>query len=102
MPTPSCPEAPPCTPGLLTVCRRKSPPSLPPPSRSRSLPHQRGNTPSGSEDPSLPPSPPSNRCGSPNKNTMNPAHPSSTENASKLTFKLINAFFVHLEHSYEL
>merc|ERR1711982_119983 len=25
-PTPSCPEAPPCTPVLLTVCRRRSPP----------------------------------------------------------------------------
>merc|ERR1712107_72447 len=35
-PTPSCPEAPPCTPVLLTVCRRRSPPLLPPPSRSRS------------------------------------------------------------------
>merc|ERR1712173_190933 len=35
-PTPSCPEAPPCTPVLLTVCRRRSPPWLPPPSRSRS------------------------------------------------------------------
>merc|ERR1712029_691149 len=33
-PTPSCPEAPPCTPVLLTVCRRRSPPLLPPPSRS--------------------------------------------------------------------
>merc|ERR1719507_3012403 len=41
-PTPSCPEAPPCTPVLLTVCRRRSPPLLPPPSRSRSsLPPQR-------------------------------------------------------------
>merc|ERR1712032_1668307 len=35
-PTPSCPEAPPCTPVLLTACRRRSPPLLPPPSRSRS------------------------------------------------------------------
>merc|ERR1711997_554380 len=35
-PTPSCPEAPPCTPVLLTACRRRSPPWLPPPSRSRS------------------------------------------------------------------
>merc|ERR1711941_175060 len=35
-PTPSCPEAPPCTPVLPTECRRRSPPSLPPPSRSRS------------------------------------------------------------------
>merc|ERR1711953_231823 len=36
-PTPSCPEAPPCTPVLLTACRRRSPPLPPPPSRSRSL-----------------------------------------------------------------
>merc|ERR1719361_2635753 len=34
-PTPSCPEAPPCTPVLLTACRRRSLPWLPPPSRSR-------------------------------------------------------------------
>merc|ERR1712080_605961 len=31
----------------------------------------------------LAPSPPSNRCGSPSKNTTNAAHPLSTENASK-------------------
>merc|ERR1712088_238895 len=36
------------------------------------------------EDPSWLPSPPSNRCGSPSKNTTNAAHPLSTENASKL------------------
>merc|ERR1712071_607849 len=82
-PTPSCPEAPPCTPVLLTVCRRKSPLLLPPPSRSRSLLPQRGNTPSGSEDPSLLPSPPSSRCGSRSRNTMSAAHPSSTASASK-------------------
>merc|ERR1719433_1254497 len=45
--------------------------------------HLRGNTPYGSEDPSWLPSPPSNRCGSPSKNTTNAAHPLSTENASK-------------------
>merc|ERR1719438_387183 len=33
--------------------------------------------------PSWLPSPPSNRCGSPSKNTMNAVHPSSTGNASK-------------------
>merc|ERR1711874_585718 len=42
MGTPSCPEAPPCTPVLLTACRRRSPPWLPPPSRSRSSLPQRG------------------------------------------------------------
>merc|ERR1712107_658695 len=63
-PTPSCPEAPPCTPVSLTVCRRRSPPWLPPPSRSRSSLPPRGSTPSGSEAPSWLPSPPSSRCGS--------------------------------------
>merc|ERR1712086_1243866 len=83
-PTLSCPEAPPCTPVLLTVCRRKSLPLLHPPSRSRSLLHQRGNTPSGLEDPSLLPSPPSSRCGSPSRSMMSAAHPSSTASASNL------------------
>merc|ERR1739838_1196399 len=45
-PTPSCPEAPPCTPVSLTACRRRSPPWLPPPSRSRSSLPPRGSTPS--------------------------------------------------------
>merc|ERR1711911_452041 len=80
----SCPEAPPCTPVLLTVCRRRSPPSLPPPSRSRSSLPLRGSTPSGSEDLSWPPSPPSSRCGSPSRSTTSAALPSSTASASKL------------------
>merc|ERR1712236_160185 len=83
MPTLSCPEAPPCTPVLLTVCRRRSLPLLHPPSRSRSLLHQRGSTLSGSEDPSLLPSPPSSRCGSPSRSMMSAAHPLSTASASK-------------------
>merc|ERR1712008_508292 len=45
-PTPSCPEAPPCTPVLLIVCKRRSPLLPHPPLRSRSLLPQRGNTPS--------------------------------------------------------
>merc|ERR1712176_1570450 len=72
------------TPVFLTVCRRRSPPLLLPPSRSRSLLHQRGSTPSGSEDPSLLPSPPSSRCGSPSRSTMSAAHPLSTASASNL------------------
>merc|ERR1712083_173375 len=87
--TPSCPAAPPCTPVLLIVCKRKSPPLLHLPLRSRSLLHPRGNTPSGSVAPSCLPSPPSNRCGSPSKNTMSAAHPSSTGSASKSTTLLI-------------
>merc|ERR1719433_2137145 len=82
-PTPSCLEAPPCTLVLLTVCKRRSLPWLHPPLRSRSLPHLRGNTPYGSVAPSCLPSPPSNRCGPPSKNTMNVAHPLFTGNASK-------------------
>merc|ERR1712107_518803 len=72
-PTPSCPEAPPCTPVLLTACRRRSPPWLPPPSRSRSSLPPRGSTPSGSESPSWLPSPPSSRCGSPSRSTTSAA-----------------------------
>merc|ERR1712136_236230 len=40
-PTPSCLEAPPCTQVLPTECKRKSLPWLHPPSRSRSLLHQK-------------------------------------------------------------
>merc|ERR1712117_317851 len=36
-------------------------------------------------DPSCPPSPPSNRCGSPSRSTTSAAHPLSTGSASKLT-----------------
>merc|ERR1719232_1179549 len=84
MPTPSCPEAPPCTPVLLTECRRRSQLLLHPPSRSRSLLHQRESTLSGSEDPSLLHSPPSSRCGSPSRSTTSAAQPLSTASASKL------------------
>merc|ERR1712170_223789 len=70
-------------PGIADLCRRRSPPSLPPPSRSRSSLPPRGSTPSGSEDPSWPPSPPSSRCGSPSRSTTSAAPPSSTASASK-------------------
>merc|ERR1712119_202222 len=76
-------EAPLCTPVLLTVCRRRSLLLLHPPSRLRSLLHQRGSTPSGSEDPSWLPSPPSSRCGSPSRSTMSAVHPLFTASASK-------------------
>merc|ERR1712107_595963 len=82
-PTPSCLEAPPCTPVSLTACRRRSPPLLPPPSRSRSSLPPRGSTPSGSEAPSWLPFPPSSRCGSPSRSTTSAAPPSSTGSASK-------------------
>merc|ERR1711862_752426 len=97
MPTPSCLEAPPCTPVLLTVCRMRSPPLLLPPSRSRSLLPQRGSTQSGSEDPSLLPSPPSSRCGSPSRNTMSAAHPLSTASASKLKMLICKKFIENIK-----
>merc|ERR1711971_56998 len=83
MPTPFCQEAPPCTPVLLTVCRRRSPPWLLPPSRSRSSLPLRGSTPYGLEDPSWLPSLPSSRCGSRSRSTTSPAPESSTASASK-------------------
>merc|ERR1719383_1147372 len=83
MPTLSCPEAPPCTPVLLTECRRRSLLLPHPPSRSRLLLHQKESTPSGSEDPSLLLSPPSSRCGSPSRNTMSAAQPLFIASASK-------------------
>merc|ERR1719270_2087068 len=64
-------------PGIADRCRRRSPLLLHPPSRSRSLLHQRESTPSGSEDPSLLPSPPSSRCGSPSRSTTSAAQPLS-------------------------
>merc|ERR1712243_49202 len=45
------------------------------------------NTPSGSEVPSLLPSPHSKPCGSPSKTTMKLVHPLSTENASNFSFR---------------
>merc|ERR1712096_330257 len=73
---------------LPTGCRRRSLLLLHPPSRSRSLLPQRGSTPSGLEDPSLLPSPPSSRCGSPSRSMMSAAHPLFTASASKLfTFR---------------
>merc|ERR1712168_1086362 len=82
-PTSSCPEVPPCSPVSPIVCRRRSPNSPHPPRRSRSSHHQRGNTPSGSEDPSWPRCPHSTPAGSPKPNTTNAVPPSSTENASR-------------------
>merc|ERR1712105_401580 len=67
----------------LIVCKRRSPPSLPPPLRSRSSLPLSVSTPSGSVDPSCLPSPPSNRCGSPSRSTTSAAHPLSTGSASK-------------------
>merc|ERR1711990_1286428 len=80
-------------PGIADRMQRKSLPWLHPPSRSKSLLHLRENTPYGSKDPSWLPSPPSNRCGSPSKNTTNAAHPLSTENASKLYLNFYSLFY---------
>merc|ERR1711982_263121 len=70
-------------PGIADRMQRRSLPLLHPPSRSRLLLHQRGSTLSGLEDPSLLPSPPSSRCGSPSKSMMSAAHPLFTASASK-------------------
>lgn len=76
-------QVPPCTPVSPTECKKKSQLWPHRPSRSKSSLHQKGNTPYGSVVPSWPPCPPSNRCGSRNKNTTNQAQESSTVNVSK-------------------
>merc|ERR1719259_1263725 len=100
MPTLSCLVAPPCTQVSPTGCRRRSPLLPHPPSRSM-LP-QRGSTPSGSEDPSWPPSPLSNRCGSLSKSTMSAAHPSSTGSASKRLHHHIARAIALLDSTFQL
>merc|ERR1739840_1057 len=76
-------------PGIADRMQKRSLLLPHPPLRSRLLLPQKGNTPSGSEDPSCLPSPPSNRCGSPSKNTMSAAHPLSTGNASNFSTQKI-------------
>lgn len=81
---------------LLTVCKRKSPLLLHQPSKSKSLLHQKGNTPYGSVVPSLLLSPPSNRCGSPSRNTTNPALELSTASASKHFHLLLRILYCYV------
>merc|ERR1712113_726686 len=81
------PEVPPCTQVLPTECKK----------RSRSLLHQKENTLSGSEVPSLLPFPPSNKCGSQSKSTTKLVHLLSTENASKSLFYTI-CFIFECQH----
>jgi hypothetical protein len=101
MPTLFSQEVPPCTLVLLTVCRRKLLLLLHPPSRSKSLLPLRGNTLSGLEAPSWLPSPPSNRCGSPSRNMMNPALVLFTGSASKFSghLELTLRAFLNLRHA---
>merc|ERR1712113_152803 len=80
-------------PGIADRMQKEISALAPPTMKIRLSHHQRGNTPSGSEDPSWLRSPPSNRCGSPSKNTTNAAHPLSTENASKLYLFYCNIVF---------
>merc|ERR1712113_733802 len=94
-PTMYSPEAPPCTLVLPTECRRKSPPLLHQPSRSRSLLHQRGSTLYGLEDPSLLHSLPSRLCGYPSRNMMSPAQELSTANVSKSYVHFITFTMTH-------
>merc|ERR1711890_141115 len=70
-------------PGIADRMQKEITALLPPPSRSRSLLLLRGSTPSGSEDPSWLPCPPSSRCGSPSRSMTSAAHPLSTASASK-------------------
>merc|ERR1712237_305922 len=99
MPTLSCLEEPPCIQVLPTECRRKSPPLLHPPSRLRSLLHQRGSTLYGLEDPSLLHSPPSRLCGYPSRNMMSPAQELFTANVSKSTcYLLLTVHLLQLSH----
>ena len=97
MPTQSCLVAPPCTLVLLTVCKRRLLPLHHPPSRLRSLLLLKGNTLYGLEVLSWLLSQLSNKCGFPNKNMMNLAHPSSTGSASKaakLILPTVAIFFI--------
>ena len=82
-PTPFCPAEPPCTPELLTACKRKSLLWLHLPWKLRLLLLQKGNTLSGSEVPSWLRYPPSNRCGFPNRNMTSPVLLLFTGSASK-------------------
>merc|ERR1712106_1057488 len=93
MPTLSFLVVPPCTLVLLTECRRRSLLLLHQLSRSRSLPLLRGSTPSGSVAPSLPPCPPSSRCGSPSRNTTSLVPALFTGNASKPDVKHVCFYY---------
>merc|ERR1712002_611863 len=83
MPTLYCLEEPRCIQVLLTGCKRKLLDLLHPPSRSRSLLHQRGNTLYGLEDPSCLLCLLSSLCGYPSRNMMNLAQELFIVNASK-------------------
>merc|ERR1711962_1849766 len=71
-------------PGIADRMQKEISSLAPPTMKIKIIAPPERNTPSGLEDPSWLPSPPSSRCGSANKNTTNLAHPSSTENASNL------------------
>merc|ERR1719168_370773 len=64
-------------PGIADRMQKEITALAPSTSRSRSLLLQRESTPTGSEDPSLLPSPPSSRCGSPSRSTTSAAQPLS-------------------------
>merc|ERR1712128_177788 len=83
LPTLSCLVAPPCMLVLLIVCRRKSHHWLHQPLRSRSLLLLSVNTLYGSVAPSCLLCLLSRPCGSPRRNTKNPAQELFTANVSK-------------------
>merc|ERR1712172_262836 len=80
-------------PGIADRMQKEITALLPPPSRSRSSLLPRGSTPSGLEDPSWLPCPPSSRCGSPSRSTTSAAHPLSTASASKQRMER-NPYFI--------
>merc|ERR1712080_157291 len=89
-------------PGIADRMQKEITALAPPPSRSRSLLLLRGSTPSGSEDPSWLPSPPSSRCGSPSRSTTSAAPQSCTGSASKCNhydcdYSLYTAFIMLIQ-----
>merc|ERR1712179_426368 len=98
-PTLSCLVAPPCMLVLLIVCRRKSLLLLLQPLRSRSLLPLSVNTQYGSVAPSCLHCPPSRLCGSPRRNTKNPAQELFTANASK-KYNFLHSIVIVIVTSY--
>ena len=77
-------------PGIADRMQKEITALAPPTMKIRALLLLSVNTLYGSEDRSWPRCPPSNRCGSPSRNTMNPVLPLFTENAFKTTSLEIN------------
>merc|ERR1711962_985944 len=79
-------------PGIADRMQKEISQLAPPTMKIKIIAPPERNILSGLEDPSWLPSPPSNRCGSPNKNTTSLVHLLSTGNASKLSFYIGDDF----------